>query len=194
MGEVGGRWAVGGGSLQREALFPEPRAAGAKAAGCRRGAGAGVRSGQACTCSPAAAGSAADVRAVPLRPRERESLPHSWSPKQNNTAFQHPKSSTSTPPQTILLIGSSAPGMMRAAAGGPAVPSRSRPARAGEGVGCPACSRGSRAAKRGARGRVRSGRGRPGAPRWPSPLLRLERFQSRGAAPLSSALAQRSSC
>lgn len=35
--------------------------------------------------------------------------------------------------------------------------------------------------------------GAPRAPRRPPPLLRLERFQSRGAAPLSSAPAQRSS-
>lgn len=83
-------------------------------------------------------------------------------PKAEPAHPSNTKSSLSTPPKTILLIGSSAPGTMRAAAGGSAVPSRSRPARDGEGVGCPACSRGSRGARQGARGWVRNGRGRPG--------------------------------
>ena len=87
---------------------------------------------QARTRPPAAAVPAAGDRAVLSRPREREPLPKLMFPKADIAAFQHPKRSTSTPPQTILLIGSSAHGMMRAAAGGPAVPSRSRPAQAGE--------------------------------------------------------------
>lgn len=171
---------------------------GAKAAGCRRGA-AGRRSGGGgpqwasphllTGCGGASLRRSSGPSAAP---GEGVATPL-VVPKAGQHSLPTPEELHIYSPPTILLIVSSAPGMMRAAAGGPAVPSRSRPARAGEGVGCPACSRDSRAARRGARGRVRSGRGRPGAPRRPSPLLRLERFQSRGAAPLCSALAQRSS-
>lgn len=121
-----------GGSLQLEAGFPGPCTAGLREAAHSR---VGGRGGQARTRPPAAAVLAAGIRAVPSRPREREPLPYSCSSKQNITAFQQPKSSISTPPQTILLIGSSAHGMMRAAEGGPAVRSRSRPARAGAEAG-----------------------------------------------------------
>ena len=118
----------GGGGLRLEAGFPGPCTAGLREAAHTR---VGGRGGQVRTRPPAAAVLAAGIRAVPSRPRGREPLPYSCSPKQNITAFQHPKSSISTPPQTILLIGSSAHGVMRAAEGGPAVRSRSPPARAG---------------------------------------------------------------
>lgn len=108
------------------------------------------RRGPTCTRPPAAAVPAADIRAVPSRSPEKKPLPYPCSPKQNNTAIRHPESSTSTTRETILLIGSLAPGTMRAAAGGPAVPSRSSPAGAGEGVGGLAFSRGSRTTRRGA--------------------------------------------
>lgn len=142
------------------------------------------------TRPPAAAVPAAGDRAVPSRPPEREQLPKLVFPKADIAAFQHPKGSTSTPPQTILLIGSSAHGMMRAAAGGPAVPSRSRPARAGEEAGV--CVSGGRGVGRGGcwgcgllPGLRDLEAGAPRAPRRPPPLLQLERFQSRGAASLA---------
>lgn len=122
---------------------------------------------QARTRPPAAAVQAAGDLAVPSRPREREPLPKLVYPKADIAAFQHPRSSTSTPPQTILLIGSSAHGMMRAAADSPAVPSRSRSARAGEEAGV--CvwwgSGGGQGVAGGAAGSRGSGtwrRGRPG--------------------------------
>ena len=127
MGEVGVRWqgqfAVG--SRVRGTLY-------SWASRLHTRASAAAVYIQARTRPPAAAVPAAGDRAVLSRPREREPLPKLMFPKADIAAFQHPKRSTSTPPQTILLIGSSAHGMMRAAAGGPAVPSRSRPAQAGE--------------------------------------------------------------
>lgn len=151
---------------------------------------------QARTRPPAAAVQAAGDRAVPSRPREREPLPKLVYPKADIAAFQHPRSSTSTLPQTILLIGSSAHGMMRAAADGPAVPSRSRPARAGEEAGVCVCGGGGARGGCWGCGRLPGLRdleaGAPRAPRRPPPLLRLERFQSRGAASVASVLARRS--
>lgn len=96
--------------------------------------------GQANAHPPGAAVPAADSRGpfsasggeplttLPVFPKAQHSLPH-------------PKSSTSALPKTILLIDSSAHGTMRAAAGGPAVPSRSQ---AGKGVGGPPYSPGLR--------------------------------------------------
>lgn len=133
------RWmGGGGGSLQLEA---GPRDPAQRSKGGARGSEAARESesvgcsGEARTRPPAAPVSA--IQAVP-----------SWSPLVF-PKVEHPKSSTSTPPQTILLIGSSAHGMMRAAAGGPAVPSRSSPAQAGGEAGGPARSRGSGTTRRG---------------------------------------------
>lgn len=86
----------------------------------------------------------------------------------------------------MFLIGSSAHGMMRVAAGRPCSASRSSPAPPERelgvwpGPGAP-----------GPRGGARPEA--PWAPRRPPPLLRLERFQSKGAASLAAALAQSSS-
>lgn len=116
------------------------------------------------------------VTTLPVFPKAQHSLPHK-------------KSSTSTVPKSVLLIDSSVHGTMRAAAGCPAVPSRSQPA---NGVGGPSYSRGPGPGG-GRTGLGAQRAGSPWAPQPPPPLLRLERFQGRGAATLASALAQRSS-
>lgn len=158
MGEVGVRWqgqfAVG--SRVRGTLY-------SWASRLHTRASAAAVYIQARTRPPAAAVPAAGDRAVLSRPREREPLPKLMFPKADIAAFQHPKRSTSTPPQTILLIGSSAHGMMRAAAGGPAVPSRSRPAQAGEEArGCVCGGGGGAGGAAGSRGSGTWRRGRPG--------------------------------
>lgn len=118
----------------------------------------GGRSVHTCPHTPTGCGSAGCGRpSGPFAaPRRGSSYPNSCS-QQTTQPSNTRKAPLTPPPNYFLLIGSSAHGMMRAAAGGPAVPSR-RPARAGEEAGC-VC--------RGARGRagVLLGCGRlPGPP------------------------------
>lgn len=131
---------------------------------------------------------AEDFGVVPSRPPGEEPLPYPCPPKHDNTALQHRKSSTRTPPSNYPNWQLSA-GKMQAAAGDSAVQIRSNPALAGNSVGVgvvPAwslCFRATRPA--------------PWALQQPPPLLRLERFQGRGSGTPASALAQQcysSSC
>lgn len=170
MGEVGGRWAGAVCNWKLCSRSPEPRGRRRRAAGAgcvcvwRGGSAVGkpapahpLQRGQTRTFEGSLCGPGRGSRYPPRGPQSRTTQP-------SNTRR------ASTPPKTILLIGGSAPGMLRAAAGGPAVPSRSRPARAGEGVGRPACSRGSRGPRGGARrAGCAAGGGAPGSAAAPAP-------------------------